>query len=283
MLITHSKSMDVYRNLAIEEYLMEHAVDQGPVLFLWQSECAVVMGKNQNPWKECRLDRMQADEVPLARRISGGGTVYHDAGNLNYCVMIDRRKYREQQAYDMVLAALEPFGIKAERTGKSNLSTNGLKFSGNAFCFRKGSAMHHGTLLLYSDLDRLNRYLGSMCDGIETHAIASVPANVVNLELPVGEVSGALKQSFQDHYRGESAIVAQEIDDMDLQGIDELYARHRSDGWKYGATPRFELETADTKLEVSKGIVVRAEGPLSEAVEGKFFSEVAVSLLCPVD
>ncbi|MEN8255735.1 MAG: hypothetical protein ABFR33_09740, partial [Verrucomicrobiota bacterium] len=90
MLIVESQSLDVHRNLAIEECLMEQVVDQGPVLFLWRSDCAVVMGKNQNPWRECRLDLMRDESVPLARRISGGGTVYHDAGNLNYCVVVDR-------------------------------------------------------------------------------------------------------------------------------------------------------------------------------------------------
>ena len=110
MLIVQSSSTDVYRNLAIEEYLMEHAVDHGPVLFLWQSDCAVVMGKNQNPWRECRLNLMREEGIPLARRISGGGTVYHDIGNLNYCVIVDRTQYREEQAYKMVSEALEIFG-----------------------------------------------------------------------------------------------------------------------------------------------------------------------------
>jgi len=283
MLIVESQSLDVYRNLAIEEGLMEYAVDSGPVLFLWQSDCAVVMGKNQNPWRECRLDRMRDDAVPLARRISGGGTVYHDAGNLNYCVIVDRREYREQQAYDMVCDALSAFGIQAERTGKSNLSVNGLKFSGNAFCFRKGRALHHGTLLLRTDLTRLKRYLGSMCDGIETHAIASVPANVVNLELPIDELSSALTESFRQTYRDASGADAREVDDLALQGLDELYAKQRSDEWKYGATPKFELETDGTRLEVSRGVVVRAEGPLSGDLAGAFFSEVAFPLLCPVD
>jgi lipoate-protein ligase A len=283
MLIVESQSLDVYRNLAIEEYLMEHAVDHGPVLFLWQSRDAVVVGKNQNPWKECRLNLMQAEEIPLARRISGGGTVYHDVGNLNYCVIVDRREYREQQAYDMVLSALELFDIKAERTGRSNLSANGLKFSGNAFCFRKGRALHHGTLLLHTDLDRLRRYLGSMCDGIETHAIASVPANVVNLELSIDELSIALKERFQHHYRDASVRVEWGAEDMNVQHLDDLYAKQRSDDWKYGATPRFELETGGTRLEVSKGVVIRAEGPLREAVEGKPFSEIVFSRLCLVD
>ena len=196
MLIVESASMDVYRNLAVEEYLMDHADDHDSILFLWQSDCAVVMGKNQNPWKECRLDLMEAESVSLARRISGGGTVYHDAGNLNYCVIVNRAVYKEQQAYEMVFDALRPFGIEAGRTGKSNLSVDGLKFSGNAFCFRKGRAMHHGTLLLHTDLERLERYLGSMLDGIETHAIASVPAAVTNLNLDVDRFRDALKESF---------------------------------------------------------------------------------------
>jgi len=283
MLIVQSQSMDVYRNLAIEEYLMEHAVDSGPVLFLWQSDCAVVMGKNQNPWRECRLERMRNDEVPLARRISGGGTVYHDEGNLNYCVIVDRLAYREQQAYDMVCDALSGLGIKAERSGKSNLSVNGLKFSGNAFCFRRGRALHHGTLLLNTDLERLKRYLGSMCDGIETHAIASVPANVMNLDLAIDAVSNALKESFQHVYPDAAIPVQWDIDAMDLKGFEDLYAKHRSDGWKYGATPKFELQIRGTRLEVARDVVVRAEGPLRSEVAGKNFSEIAFPLLCPID
>jgi len=283
MLIVHSQSMDVYRNLAIEECLLEHAVDSGPILCLWQSDCAVVMGKNQNPWRECRLDLMRDDGVPLARRISGGGTVYHDAGNLNYCVIVDRRAYREQQAYDMVCDALATFGIRAERTGKSNLGVEGLKFSGNAFCFRKGRALHHGTLLLKTDLDRLRRYLGSMCDGIETHAISSIPANVMNLNLSVEELSRALRQSFQHVYRDSAKTVERAADEMELRGLHELYAKQRSDGWKYGATPKFELEIGGTRLEVSRGAVVQAEGPLSRDFAGKYFSEIAFPLLCPID
>ena len=183
----------------------------------------------------------------------------------------------------MVLAALELFDIKAERTGKSNLSTNGLKFSGNAFCFRKGRALHHGTLLLHTDLDRLKRYLGSMCDGIETHAIASVPANVVNLERSIDELSIALKERFQHVYRDASEMVEWAGDDMEMPGLDELYAKQRSDDWKYGATPGFELDIEGSRLEVSRGVVVRAEGPLRVAVEGKSFSDVAFSLCCSVD
>jgi lipoate-protein ligase A len=158
-----------------------------------------------------------------------------------------------------------------------------LKFSGNAFCFRKGRAMHHGTLLLNTDLDRLNRYLGSMYDGIETHAIASVPAIVGNLGLPIDELSSSLRERFLHHYRDAAATVEWGVDNMDTQKLDDLYAKQRSAAWKYGATPRFELDIGTTRLEVSRDVVVRAEGPLRGAVEGKSFSDVAFSLRCSVD
>ncbi|MCF7817726.1 MAG: lipoate--protein ligase [Kiritimatiellales bacterium] len=271
MLILQSSATDVYRNLAIEEYLMEHIADRGPVLFLWQSDCAVVMGKNQNPWRECRLDLMEAEGVPLARRISGGGTVYHDAGNLNYCVIVDRTHYREEQAYEMVFQALETMGIHAEKTGKSNLSVDGLKFSGNAFCFRKGRALHHGTLLLRTDLERLNRYLGPMFGQIETHAIRSIPATVANLGLDDEAVASSLKDRFQALYGGAAGSHALE-EIVDETALWPRVEKQRSHDWKFGATPGFVLEQDRVRLEVAKGVIVAAQGAGAECFLGRPFS-----------
>ncbi len=278
MLIVESQSLNVYRNLAIEEYLMDQVLDHGPVLFLWRSDCAVVMGKNQNPWRECRLDLMRAEGIPLARRISGGGTVYHDTGNLNYCVIVDRTQYREAQAYEMVLSALEACGIYAEKTGKSNLSVNGLKFSGNAFSFRKGRALHHGTLLLNTDLERLNRYLGSTIDGIETHAISSVPAKVENLNLETRDVSGALSESFQSLYDGGHVSMWTESE-LDEGLLLPFLDRQASTDWTLGATPKFVVKKNGMQMEVAKGIVVQAEGDGADSMAGRPFADVAFSLL----
>ncbi len=252
---------------------MEHAEDCGPVLFLWQSECAVVMGKNQNPWRECRLGLMRDEGVPLARRISGGGTVYHDVGNLNYCVIVDRTRYKEDAAYEVVLQALASFDINAEKTGKSNLSVAGRKFSGNAFSFRKSRALHHGTLLLHTDLERLNRYLGSMVERIDTHAIASVPAEVMNLELDVLELGEVIKEKFRALY-GESIgapIAEHKIDEAMLQSFVE---RQVSDEWQYGATPRFSVDLNGLKVEVVKGRAVDTK------YAGGLFKDLAISLFC---
>ncbi len=273
MLIFESRSLDVYHNLAIEEYLMDYVTDRGPILYLWQSDCAVVLGKNQNPWKECRLDWMEQEGVPLARRVSGGGTVYHDAGNLNYCVITAREQYREEQAYRLIFQALEPFGIRAEKTGRSNLSVDGLKFSGNAFAFRNGRAMHHGTLLLQTDLKRLNRYLGSMVDGIETRAIASVPATVTNLNLQKGRLADAIITRFQSEY-GDGEFCRYRAADLDGERLDEIQMRQISSDWKFGATPRFVVEKSGKRLEIVKGVI--QNGPY----KGKAFQDLVFSLFC---
>lgn len=277
MLIVESSAMDVYRNLAIEEFLVDNVRDQGPILFLWRSDCAVVMGKNQNPWRECHLDRINADGVVPARRISGGGTVYHDAGNLNYCVIVDREAYQEEKAYEIVFSALAQFGVKVERTGKSNLSVGGKKFSGNAFAFRRGRALHHGTLLLDTNLERLGRYLGSMIEGIQTHAIASVPADVANLGLDVAEVSAALKSSFCRLYADGRPVAERVAGEEAVFCEEESLRRHASDSWIYGATPTFSFERNDEVIKVVKGVVQ------SGAEEGRLFKDVAYSWFCLVD
>jgi len=282
MLIVESQSLNIYQNLAIEEYLMEYATTYGPVLFLWQSDCAVVMGKNQNPWRECRLDRMRGDGVPLARRISGGGTVYHDKGNLNYCVIVDRTQYREAQAYEMIFQALDQLGIRAQKTGKSNLSVGGLKFSGNAFCFRKGRALHHGTLLLNTDLDRLNHYLGSMSEQIETHAIRSSPAEVMNLNLEVKAFSDILEDQFLSLY-GSKKIVRWTSDQMETERLNLIVSKQSSADWLYGATPKFFIKQNGMQLEVVKGEIVSAEGKEASQFLHQPFSEIDFSSTCWVD
>ena len=278
MLIVESQSLNVYRNLAAEEYLMEHRTGLGPVLFLWRSDSAVVIGKNQNPWRECRLDLMRAEEVPLARRISGGGAVYHDEGNLNYCVITDRIRYRKEQAYEMVRHALRSFGVNADQTGKSNLSVDGYKCSGNAFCFRKGRALHHGTLLLEACLDQMGRYLGPMFDQIDTRAIASEPAEVINLKLDMSKVSSALIESFQRLY-AEGGEPVRMTDGELGEGIEPLLARQTSSAWKFDATPKFTLGRHAQRMEIEHGVVIAAEGR-NAAFLGQTFAEVASSLVC---
>jgi len=96
MLIIRSKHLDIYHNLAAEEGLLEAIEQQGPILFLWQSQDTVVIGKNQIPWLECSIKSLREDGLAFARRLSGGGAVYHDPGNLNYAFFVPRTEFRDE-------------------------------------------------------------------------------------------------------------------------------------------------------------------------------------------
>ncbi|MFA7370028.1 MAG: hypothetical protein WC334_10320 [Kiritimatiellales bacterium] len=266
MLIVQSQSTDVYRNLAVEEWLLNHAGERGPILFLCVNAPCVVIGKNQNPWRECRLSLMKQEDVPLARRISGGGAVYHDEGNLNIGVIVPRTEYREEKQYELIFQALEKFGIKATKLRKNSLAVDGKKFSGQAFSFRGQYVLHHGTLLVNSDLKRLGRYLGSEFAGIETKAVASVPAEVANLssfapDLTVEKLSAALTGTFQKIY-ADGGMQNVKIPEEELL---PMIGKLSSTDWKLCHTPRFQVTINGQTLEVEKGRIAGLDGsPLFE-------------------
>ncbi len=259
MLIVSTAKTDIYRNLALEEWLLENAPSL-PVLFLYVNDPCVVIGKNQNPWRECRLSLMEEEGVALARRISGGGAVYHDAGNLNVSIIVPRTEYREDKQYELIFQTLEATALhhrNLSKLGKNALSIDGKKFSGQAFCHRRDRTLHHGTLLANSDLARLGRYLGPELNGIETKAIASVPAEVANLPgLTIETLSAALIETFKEmygsggvwEYWGDGEIPEEEL----LPNI----GKNSSKVWKLGHTPKFVFQN----LEVEKGRVVNVEG-----------------------
>lgn len=272
MLIVQSKSTDVYRNLAVEEWLLDHA-PRLPVLFLCVNNPCVVIGKNQNPWRECRLSLMEKEGVPLARRISGGGTVYHDPGNLNVSVIVPRTEYTEQKQYDLIFQAT---GLRHKLSilGKNSLGVDGLKFSGQAFCHRRDRSLHHGTILVNANLARLGRYLGPELEGIETKAIASIPAQVVNLtqfapELTIERLSDALVAQFKKMYTTGGGPRPATIDlgpvgrvpspgesEIPEEQLRPIMRKISSNDWKLRHTPKFTFRD----LQVEGGRVVNRDG-----------------------
>lgn len=244
MWLVRTDSLDVRRNLAVEECLLDRAAEDGPILFLWRDRPCVVIGKNQNPWQECRPAAMAADGVGLARRISGGGAVYHDEGNLNFSLAMPRTRYEPARPFDVALGALADLGFDARLADKSSLFIGDRKVSGNAFCLRRTAALHHGTLLVHSDLDRLQRYLAPPPGAaFETRAIASRPARVANLTdlrpgLTLARVTDALVARAEAAYgRLETRWTDAEIENLPWR---EIAARHAAWDWLYGATPDFE-------------------------------------------
>ncbi|MDK2857184.1 MAG: lipoate---protein ligase [Verrucomicrobiota bacterium] len=265
MLVVSTAKGDVYRNLALEEWLLDHAGNHTSILFLYVDSPCVVIGKNQNPWRECRLSLMEKERVPLARRISGGGAVYHDEGNLNIGVIVPRTQYREEKQYELIFRTLEKFGIQGSRVRKNSLAVNGNKFSGQAFCFRRQHVLHHGTLLVSSDLNRLGRYLGPEFDTIETKAIASVPAQVMNLAdtapgLTIDTLSAALIETFREMYDDDEGVEHWDDNSIPEGALFPIIGKISSRDWKLDRTPRFRVTISGRALQVENGRITNLEG-----------------------
>lgn len=178
---------DPYANLAAEEYLTMTAEDGVMTLFLWQNARTVVIGKNQNPWSECDVEAIKRDGISLARRMSGGGAVYHDLGNLNFTFIAKDGLFDIERQTDVILLACRLLKINAAKTGRNDLTVQGRKFSGHAYFSSGGFNYHHGTIMMDVAGDDLSKYLSVPKAKLESKGVASVRSRVTNLREHVSE------------------------------------------------------------------------------------------------
>jgi lipoate-protein ligase A len=266
--IIRSASTHPWRNLALEEHLALRIRPGQAILYLWRNRPSVVIGRNQNPWQECRLDLLARDGALLARRPSGGGAVYHDLGNLNFTFIVSRELYDLDRQLALVLAALHSLGVPAQLSQRKDLLVGPYKISGSAIWLRAGFACHHGTLLINSDLDRLHRYLHPAAQ-VATRSIQSVRSPVTNLShvrpgLDVETASQALIHAFADSCGTEPC--AHKLDPDSMPELDALLSKHASWQWQVGECPHFDASFKNTfswgdaqlHLTVHKGTIERA-------------------------
>ena len=250
--IISSASNDPWYNLALEEYLLCSIKKNEVVLYLWQNKDTVVVGRNQNPWKECRCDEFEKDGGKLARRLSGGGAVFHDLGNLNFTFVMDKDLYDLNKQLNVILKSCKKIGINAEFTGRNDIVVEGKKFSGNAFYFGKNSAYHHGTILIDTNFKRLTKYLQVSKEKIVSKGIDSVSSRVVNLKsvkssLTVEKMVEKLKETFIEMYSdgvNEEIIIGDKNDNVQKEikkDMDKLYEKYSSWEWIYGKSPKFDV------------------------------------------
>ena len=153
------QSFDPFFNLAVEEYLLQNTDEGCCTLYLWQNQNTVVIGRNQNAFKECRTTLLEDEGGKLARRLSGGGAVFHDLGNLNFTFLVPTADYDLDKQLKVIELACEKLGVKVERSGRNDILADGRKFSGNAFYKNGPRAYHHGTLMVDVDREKMGRYL----------------------------------------------------------------------------------------------------------------------------
>ncbi len=263
-------SFDPYLNLATEQYLMETVEEDACILFLWQNQNTVVIGKNQNAWKECRTTLLSEEGGYLARRLSGGGAVFHDLGNLNFTFLVPQEEYDLDRQFSVIAEAVSLLGLKAERSGRNDVLAEGRKFSGNAFYKNGKQAYHHGTLLVNVDMGKLGRYLNPSKAKLQAKGVDSVRSRVVNLSelspaITIDVMKDAMAKAFAKVY--DKPMTVMNDADFDRDAIEQLRQRNASWEWNYGQKLPFSAEFEDRFswggiqicLQVENGIVTTSK------------------------
>lgn len=264
--VFESTTFDPYYNLAVEKYLLETVSPDACILYLWQNENTVVIGRNQNPWAECSVSRIEEDNVRLARRLSGGGAVFHDLGNLNFTFLVSEENYDLERQLSVIERMCHSFNIQAARSGRNDILVDGKKFSGNAFYNSKGRSYHHGTLLIDADIQKMSRYLNPSNAKLSAKGVASVRSRVTNLkeyntELTIPAVKTAMIQAFSTAYG--LPVQTLRIPEGNIEAI-RADASHMGDwNWLYG-TPlpctfscqkRFDWGEISCNFDVASGVI----------------------------
>ncbi len=272
-----SDSCDPWFNLAVEECIFRQMPADQRVLFLWRNNDTVVIGRAQNPWKECNTRKMESDHIKLARRSSGGGAVFHDMGNTNFTFMAGKPEYDKTVSTNIILDGLSRLGISVSASGRNDLVVNSedgeRKISGSAYRETKDRGFHHGTVLINADLSRLADYLNPDPKKLQAKGITSVRSRVTNLaEIVPGidheQVCESIKAAFFDYY-GETVQEERISPDSlpDLPGFAETFARQSSWDWNFGNAPafshlldtRFKWGGIELHFDVEWGIISRAQ------------------------
>ncbi|MBW2959908.1 lipoate--protein ligase A [Hafnia paralvei] len=272
-----SDSYDPWFNLAVEECIFRQMSPTQRVLFLWRNNDTVVIGRAQNPWKECNTRRMSEDGVKLARRSSGGGAVFHDLGNTCFTFMAGKPEYDKSISTGIILDALHSLGLTAGASGRNDLivttADGERKVSGSAYRETKDRGFHHGTLLLNADLSRLANYLHPDPKKLQAKGITSVRSRVANLvelmpDITHEQICDAVTESFFKHY-GER-VEAEHISpryEPDMPNFSEQFLKQSSWEWNFGQAPAFNHQLderfvwggVELHFDVERGLITRAQ------------------------
>lgn len=235
---------DPHINLAVEEFLLRHIVIDQPILFFYVNEPSIVVGRNQNVFEEINFSFARNHHLPVLRRLSGGGTVYHDLGNVNYSLIApDQELLNDYSSFTRpVLNALRRVGLTPELKQRSSIFVGGKKVSGNAQYATAGRLVSHGTLLFNSDLAKLRSAIQPQLQQIESRAVRSIRSHVVNLcdLLEEGISPDMVKDLIREEFLGGKHAVTYQLSVEDWRIVQEIaQERYRSWEWNIGRSPKF--------------------------------------------
>lgn len=287
MLFIDNKGINDPRiNLAIEEYALKNLDINETYLLFYINEPSIIIGKNQNTIEEINTEYVESNGIKVVRRLSGGGAVYHDLGNLNFSFITkdDGESFHNFRKFtEPVIEALRKLGVNAELSGRNDIEVEGRKISGNAQFSTRGRMFSHGTLLLNSEMENVASALKVKKDKIESKGIKSVRSRVANIseflteEISIEEFRSLLLKFIFD---GEDEIPEYVLTEEDWEKIHQLSKeRYQNWDWNYGKSPKFNLQhshrfpvgSIDVRLEVNKGIIENCK------IYGDFFGVGDVS------
>ncbi|HLR11959.1 MAG TPA: lipoate--protein ligase [Sporosarcina sp.] len=258
-------------NLAIEEYILRTMdIEEDSYLLFYINEPSIIIGKNQNTVEEIDTDFVEKNGIKVVRRLSGGGAVYHDLGNLNYSFITkdDGESFRNFKKFtEPVVKALQKIGVNAELIGRNDLLVDGRKISGNAQFATQGRMFSHGTLMFDTEIEKVVSALRVRKDKIESKGIKSIRSRVANIaeflddEMTIEDLRMEILKSI---FEGEENIQYKELTDEDWENIHALSKeRYANWDWNYGKSPKFNMQhshrfpvgSIDVRLQVSKGVI----------------------------
>ncbi len=263
-----SSSQDVFWNLSLEEFLIKKKTED--FFFLWRSEPAVVIGKHQNPYKEIQLSELLKHPISVARRISGGGTVYHDLGNINFTFIKNTEQGKQvdfKKHSKPIFEALSNLEFPISYSDRNDMRIDGKKFSGNAEHVYKNRVLHHGTLLFDTDLERLNTVLADKRFRYKDTSVDSFRSIVTNLKEYTRKIKSEeqfINLLFSNITDDKERFKLYELSQDEEQEVLKLQSgKYTTEDWIWGYTPKysfsanlmFQGENISMDIEVRKGII----------------------------
>ncbi len=285
MLELINRSNDPFFNLALEEYLLDNSEIKEDIFLLWQNSPVVVVGRNQNTVEEINQSFIQEKGIVVVRRISGGGAVYHDLGNLNFTFIVNDTPSLTLDFTRFtapVIKALQTIGVEAKDQGRNDISIEGRKFSGNAQCRRQGRLMHHGTILFDTNLEDMEQALTVDSAKISSKGVRSVRSRVTNITEHIS--SPVTIEGFRDILSNtiDENRECRELSPSQLSTVESLRDnKFRRWEWVYGSSPsfnvrksqRFDWGSIDFRINVKKGLITDCK------IYGDFFATGDIGII----